>query len=185
MGRDKASLPFCGETLLARVVRTLASVVDEIVVVARRGQALPALPHAGRAQVSVVHDEVEGKGPLGGLLPGLRAATCEAAYASSCDVPFLSTAFVETVFASLGTADVAIPQAGGRLNPLAAVYRRSVLPHVEALLAADRLRPVFLLERVPHVLVPEDALRAADPELLSLSNVNTPEDYAAALRRLP
>jgi len=185
MGRDKASLPWGETTLLDRVVAILADLVEEVVVVARRDQTLPPVPslHPPRA-MRLAHDEVEGRGPLGGLAPGLEAATCPVVFASSCDVPFLSPAFVRTMFDALGDAAVAIPQAEGRLHPLAAVYRRdAVLPHVRALLAEDRLRPIFLLERVPHVVVPEDVLRAADPELLSLSNLNRPDDYEAALRR--
>ncbi len=203
MGRDKASLAFGSGTLLSRVVSILAGVVDEIVIVARRGQALPALEpparvrgtvHVGRdvgltreaiARAPVIvhaYDEVEGRGPLGGLAPGLEALGAPVAFASACDVPFLSDAFVRLMFDALGDADVAIPEAEGRLHPLGAVYRRTVLPHVRALLAQDRLRPVFLLERVTHVKVPEEMLRAVDPQLRSLSNLNTPGDYDAALR---
>jgi molybdopterin-guanine dinucleotide biosynthesis protein A len=186
MGRDKASLPFGDGTLLSRVVLALARVVPEVVLVARKDQRLPPLPAlpAG-VEVRVAHDEVEGKGPLGGLVPGLRAATAECAYLSSCDVPFLSDAFVRRMFDALGGKDVAIPEAEGHLHPLSAVYRKdAVLPHVEALLREDRLRPVFLLERVPHAAVPASALREVDPELLSLANLNTPEAYEAALARL-
>jgi molybdopterin-guanine dinucleotide biosynthesis protein A len=186
MGRDKASLPFGEGTLLTRVVSVLARVVSEVVIVARRDQRLPTLPPlAGGVALRIAHDEVEGKGPLGGLLPGLRVLEAEAAYLSSCDVPFLAEAFVRLMFDALGEKDVAIPEAEGHLHPLAAVYRKdAVLPHVEALLTEDRLRPVFLLERVAHVVVPAEALREADPELLSLANLNTPESYDAALARL-
>jgi molybdopterin-guanine dinucleotide biosynthesis protein A len=181
MGRDKATLPFGGGTLLSRVVGVLARVADEVVVVSRRDQALPVL---AAPSLAYAHDEVEGRGPLGGLLPGLRAATAPVVFASSCDVPFLSEAFVRTMFDALGNADVAVPEAEGRLHPLGAVYRTSVLPHVERLLAADRLRPVFLLERVPHVIVAESLLRRVDPGLDSLANLNTPEAYEQAVRRL-
>jgi molybdopterin-guanine dinucleotide biosynthesis protein A len=185
MGRDKASLPWGGTTMLDRVVGVLSGVVDEIVVVARRDQPLPPLPSC-RPGVGIrfAHDEVEGRGPLGGLAPGLEALTCPIAYASSCDVPFLSTAFVRAVFEALGDVAMAMPETGGRLHPLAAVYRRdAVRPHVEALLREDRLRLVHLLERVPHVIVPERTLRAVDPDLLSLENLNTPQDWEAARRR--
>ena len=187
MGRDKATLPFGAGTLLSTVVGVLAGVVEEIVIVARRGQELPDLARsAGAAALRFAFDEIEGKGPLGGLAPGLAAlTTADVAYASSCDVPFLQPALVHAMFEALGDRDVAIPEAQGHLHPLAAVYRRTaVLPHVRALLAIDRLRPVFLLERVPHVRVPEATLRAVDPELRSLENLNLPEAYEEALERL-
>jgi molybdopterin-guanine dinucleotide biosynthesis protein A len=186
MGLDKASLPFGGSTMLGRVVLALARVVPEVVVVSRRGQVLPP-PDPLPPGVRIAHafDEVEGQGPLGGLVPGLRAASADVVCASSCDVPFLSEAFVRAMFDALGDADVAIPEAEGHLHPLGAVYRRaSVLPAAEALLLEGRLRPVFLLERLRAVRVPEADLRAVDPGLDSLANLNTPEAYAAALRRL-
>ena len=36
-----------------------------------------------------------------------------------------------------------------------------------------------LVESLPHVVVPEADLRAADPTLASLTNVNTPADLDA------
>jgi molybdopterin-guanine dinucleotide biosynthesis protein A len=65
---------------------------------------------------------------------------------------------------------------------LAALYRkRSVLPAVEELLRADRLRPAFLVEIVKSRIVDETEMRAVDPDLRTLRNLNHPEDYHRAL----
>lgn len=180
MGRDKATLPFDGRTLLTHVVDRLRPLVDEVIVVVRPEQQVPPLPPG----VRVAHDDVRERGPLGGLAAGLEAAQTEVLYATACDVPFLASALVELLFARLGEADIAVAEAEGRLHPLAAVYRRRVLPHVRELLAAERLRPVFLFERVPTVRVAEAELRAVDPDLASLANLNTPDDLARAQQRL-
>jgi molybdopterin-guanine dinucleotide biosynthesis protein A len=66
-------------------------------------------------------------------------------------------------------------------HPLSAVYRVSVLPQVEALLAADRLRPVFLFDAVKTRRVQPQEMTRVDPELQTLRNLNTPEDYERAL----
>lgn len=184
MGRDKATLPFGKSTLLGHVAGALAPLVDEIVIVSRRGQALPPLAFAG-VRVRMAHDEVEDRGPLGGMAAGLACLDAPVAFLSSCDAPLLTGAFVAALFDALGAADIAVPDVGGRIHPLAGVYRRDpVLAAVRTLLAADRLRPVFLLEGLAHVRVPEDRLRAADPHLHSLENVNSPEDLARAIARL-
>src|SRR5436305_11914835 len=87
MGRPKAWLPFAGEIMLPRVVRLLREVVSPVVVVAAPDQDVPPLP----ADVAIVRDPERGRGPLQGLAAGLAAlAEVDAAYASSCDVPFLS-----------------------------------------------------------------------------------------------
>jgi molybdopterin-guanine dinucleotide biosynthesis protein A len=82
----------------------------------------------------------------------------------------------------LGDHFVCVPQVGGYYHPLAAVYRLSVAVAVGQLLAEGRLRPVFLFETVPTRVVGPEELSDADPELQTLRNLNTPEDYEAALR---
>jgi molybdopterin-guanine dinucleotide biosynthesis protein A len=178
MGSPKALLPFGPETMLQRVVRLLADVVSPIVVVAAPDQSLPDLPR----QVIVTRDEREGRGPLEGLRAGLKAlpAHVDAAYVTSCDVPLLETAFVRELLDLASGFDIAVMQIDGFPHPLSAVYRRAVLSHVEELLAADRLRPAFLFDRVKtrRVLAREIT---ADPELKTLRNLNTRTDYEQAL----
>jgi molybdopterin-guanine dinucleotide biosynthesis protein A len=181
MGRDKASLPFGAETMLQRVVRRLAEVVPtrRMVVVAAADQRLPTLP----ADVTLAHDHRPERGPLEGLAAGLMALApdVEAAYVSSCDVPLLVPAFVERLFAELGDCDIAVPRDAEHHHPLAAVYRPSVLSAVQRLLAADRLSPRFLFDEVPTRELPVNELRNVDPELRTLRNLNTPDEYHAAL----
>jgi molybdenum cofactor guanylyltransferase len=179
MGVAKATLPFGTETMLQRVVRLLATEVSPIVAVAAADQVLPTLP----GDVIVARDEREARGPLEGLRAGLKALpdSVHAAYVTSCDVPLLVPAFVEHMLGLLGEHDIAVMEIDGFTHPLSAVYRRSVLPHVESLLAQDRLRPVFLFEAVRTRRVTPDEMRVADPDLRTLRNLNTKEDYEAAL----
>ena len=179
MGSPKALLPFGSETMLQRVVRLLGSVASPLVVVAAPAQELPLLP----PPVVVTRDEREGRGPLEGLRAGLTALpeTVDAAYVTSCDVPLLVPAFVERMIALLADHEIAVMEIDGFAHPLSAVYRRRTLPHVEALLAADRLRPVFLFDAVRTRRVQPAEMAAVDPQLLTLRNLNTPRDYEEAL----
>jgi molybdopterin-guanine dinucleotide biosynthesis protein A len=181
MGRDKATLPFGPELMLQRVVRLLSEVVDlgKIVVVAAPDQALPELPTG----VSVAYDSRQERGPLEGLAAGLRSLSgrVDAVYATSCDVPLLIPSFVERMFDLLGEYEIAVPRDGQHHHPLAAVYRLTVMAHVQKLLDADRLRPRFLFDEVNTREVPVDELRSVDPQLSTLENLNHPEDYQAAL----
>ena len=149
-----------------------------IVVVAAVDQELPPLP----AGVLVTRDEREGRGPLQGLSAGLKALPehVEAAYVTSCDVPLLVPAFVTQMLDFARDHDVALMEIDGFAHPLSAVYRRDVLPRVDELLAQDRLRPVFLFDMVRTRRVTPLEI-TADPDLLTLRNLNTPEDYKAAL----
>jgi molybdenum cofactor guanylyltransferase len=180
MGRPKAWLPFGPELMLQRVARLLSQVVGPIVVVAAPGQDVPELP----GPVVVVRDSVSDRGPLQGLAAGLAALPeeVELAYATATDVPFLQPAWVTRLAGLIGDRDLAIPEVGGYLHPLAAIYRRStVLPAVETLLSEGRLRPVFLLDAVRGLRVQPEMMTEVDPELSTLRNLNTPEDYRQAL----
>ncbi len=179
MGVPKATLPFGPETMLQRVVRLLGTVVDPIVAVAAREQVLPELPEG----VIVTRDEREERGPLEGLRAGLTALpdSTGMAYVTSCDVPLLEPKFVERMIELLGDHDIAVMEIDGFPHPLSAVYRRSVLPQVEALLDKDRLRPVFLFDAVRTRRVQPEEMVSVDPQLLTLRNLNTREDYLAAL----
>jgi molybdopterin-guanine dinucleotide biosynthesis protein A len=180
MGRPKAWLPFGEELMLPRVVRLLGEAVAPVVVVAARGQDVPPLP----AEVEVVRDEEKGRGPLQGLATGLAAlrGRAEAAYLSSCDVPFLRPDFVRRLVQLLGGHQICVPRVGDYHHPLAAVYRSEVDAAVKRLLAEDRLRPFFLFEAVPTRVVTAEELAEADPTFQSLRNLNAPEEYEAALR---
>jgi molybdopterin-guanine dinucleotide biosynthesis protein A len=179
MGVPKATLPFGDETMLQRVVRLLGTVVSPIVVVAAREQSLPALPET----VSVTRDEREARGPLEGIRAGLSALpeSTDAAYITSCDVPLLVPAFVQRLIELMGDHDIAVMEIDGFPHPLSAIYRRTVLAHAESLLAQDRLRPVFLFDAVRTRRVKPEEMMGVDPELRTLRNLNTPDDYQAAL----
>jgi len=179
MGAPKATLPFGPETMLQRVVRLLGTVVSPIVVVAAREQSVPEVP----ADVKITHDEREQRGPLEGLRAGLKALpdSVDVAYITSCDVPLLEPAFVTRMVELLGDHDIAVMEIDGFPHPLSAVYRRDTLPYVEALLAKDRLRPVFLFDAVRTRRVRPEEMLSVDPQLRTLRNLNTREDYLAAL----
>ena len=178
MGTSKALLPFGPETMLQRVVRLLSGVVAPIVVVAAVDQELPQLP----AGVILTRDENEGRGPLEGLRAGLKALPMhvDAAYVTSCDVPLLETGFVRQIIDLSRGYEIAVMEIDGFTHPLSAVYRRATLPLVEDLLAHDRLRPVFLFDAVKTRRVKPEEM-TADPELRTLRNLNTREDYERAL----
>ena len=177
MGQDKVWLPFGPETMLQRVVRLVGEAVGPVHVVCAAGSRLPEL----LADARIIRDRRPDRGPLEGLASGLAAMDeqCDAVFVTSCDVPLLTPQFIRRMVDLLGTSDIAVPHFDGRSHPLAAVYRRGVLPHAERLLAADQLRLTRLLDEAPTRLVGPEELLDVDPKLGSLRNVNSPEDYRA------
>jgi molybdopterin-guanine dinucleotide biosynthesis protein A len=189
MGTPKAALEWHGSTLLRRTAAILGRVTGGPVLVVRApGQELPALPPLAE----VVEDPAEGLGPVQGLAAGLAALAgrADTAFVSSTDMPFLHPAFVRRVLrATEEGADVGLPLARGYPQPLAAAYRVTLAPLAARLVEQRRLRPAFLFEQCQVTRLDEAALRtdpvlaALDPDLDSVLNVNSPDDYAKARAR--
>ena len=175
MGRDKASLPFGPETLLARVVSRVRPAVSSVWLVAREGQLLPPGFTAAR-------DAAEGLGPLAGIAAGLRAVKGTRAFVAACDMPFLRPALVTRLLDLSSAHDACVPLIDGIAMTTCAVYHRAVADVADTLVAKRRLRLRFLLDGVNTRYVTVDELADVDPGFESFRNCNTPESYAAALR---
>jgi molybdenum cofactor guanylyltransferase len=171
MGRPKAWLDFGGQPLLWLLVERMRESFPEIVVVAAPGQELPP------TTAVTVFDERPGEGPVAGLVVGLLAVEAPLAFVSSCDAPFLDPQLAAHLAGRAADYDVVVPEWGGRLHPLHAVYRTSVQPLLAQQLEEGRRRPVDLFDRVRTLVVREPELRELDPEGRSFLNVNTPEEY--------
>ncbi|MCD2188383.1 molybdenum cofactor guanylyltransferase [Actinomycetospora soli] len=190
MGRDKAALSWGDGTLLDHVVAVLRRAVTGPVVVV--GAAGFPRPVDGAGVLSVGDDE-PGRGPLQGIATGLTtagAAGREVAFLCSVDLPALHPAYVTAVLAALGDAgdtEVALPVLHGHRQPLAAAYRTVLGPRATRLLADGARRPADLFaasvvrELSAADLLADPALRAADPQLRAVADVDTPEEYARAL----
>ncbi|MGQ0645596.1 MAG: molybdenum cofactor guanylyltransferase [Elusimicrobiota bacterium] len=118
--------------------------------------------------------------PLAGLAAGLRACPTERVFACACDMPFLQPALVEALCAAASGFDAVLPLWGGALQPLCAVYAKSILPAAQELLRDGRpLRDLTGLARTR--IFSEEEIRRTDPIGLSFRDLDTREDHAAAL----
>lgn len=169
MGRRKATLPVGGSTLLQHLVERLRSTVDEVIVAG--GIELPI------AGVRWVEDQVPGAGPLGGMAAGLQAAAAPAAWVVACDLPDVVPELARLLFSALDAYDAVVPRPAGRAEGTCAVYRTVLAARIEELLRQRRHSVLALLDRSRVRYLGAEELRAADPDLRSFRNLNTPQDY--------
>ena len=179
MGMAKSSLPFGSELMLQRIVRTIALELSPIVVVIARDQSIPPLP----TDVEIVTDDVPECGPMGGLASGLRALQdrVDCVYLSGCDTPLLRREFIRRVVGLSEGYSIAIPRIQDFFHNLAAVYDVAILPIVDEQLHVNQLRMTSLIEKVSARVIDANELRNIDPELESLRNANTFDEYQALL----
>ena len=139
MGQSKAALDFGGMPLLTRIVIELKWWFDEIVIVAApKSEALPRIEIPG---LKIVHDETAFAGPLDALRRGLNALDHGIAFACSCDLPMLNSDVAADLVAMIDDFDAVIPEVGGKLQPLHAVYRKRCANAIESLTAGGETAP--------------------------------------------
>ena len=170
-GAAKHELVVEGETIFARLVKVLAPRVEEIVVSS-------AIDVAG---FRTVRDRVVDAGPLAGIAAGLAAAATPWVVVVAGDMPHVSGAVVDAMLAKLDDAavDAVGVRVGGEPQPLLCVLARgAVLAVVEGMLARGSYKASRLLtdEGLRVAWLEEAELRAIDPELRALRNINTPSD---------
>jgi molybdopterin-guanine dinucleotide biosynthesis protein A len=175
MGRDKAALTLEGESLLARTVRKVGELADDVMVIGNR-------PEESVAGAPVIADDVARAGPMGGLLTGLRRVRHAQAIVVACDHPFLDARVLRYLAELAPGWEAVVPRAGNRAQPTQAVYARTLVDRVERRLECGERRLERLLDELRVRWVEVEELATIDPALRSLLNVNTETEWQRALR---
>jgi len=177
-GGDKLAAIVDGRTLLQRAIEAVAHVADEVILVIATG-ASPRVPAIAPPLV-IVRDARPFAGPLAGLHDGAAAATHPNLLVVGGDMPDLQPAVLRLLIQSiaegaeaaiLGDADTHAP-----IHPLPLALARSGLPHIDALLAADRTSLRALIATLRTIHVPAARWRALDPDGRTRHDVDVPSD---------
>jgi len=172
-GQEKYFFEYQGRTFIERLTDSLREITDEIILVAKSPEQCRRFD-AIRG-VRCISDIRPGLGPIGGLHAGVLAAKGDLLFVSACDMPCIESAVVSYLFDSIGDADAAIPCWNEEmLEPLHAVYRRSVLLRYLKSHASLSLRP--MIRSLNTIYVPVADLRRFDPPLRTFTNINKLEE---------
>ncbi len=172
MGRDKAMLPLDDKTLLEHVIFSMQQVFPQVIVSVRETRAGVAL--------SQVCDEQSGSGPLAGLAAGLAKVGTPWAFLVACDMPYISAQLIKYIDKFRNDHQAVVPVVGGYPQPLAAFYSVSCLAVIRKALAGQDKSLRGLLRQLDVCYVDEAGMN--DAALRSFVDLDTPEDYAAALK---
>ena len=172
MQQDKALLPFGGYSSLAEFqYRRLSKLFSKVSISSKNNKF--------DFNVEVIEDRYEGSSPLVALVSVFEALNeVEEVFLLSVDAPFVSTAVINTLYKSNDGVDVVVAESTNGLEPLCAIYHRSVLVEAKKALEANRHRLQSLFERltVKRVKIEEKSV---------FMNLNYPSEYEIAQKRFP
>lgn len=186
MGTDKTRLPWGSTTLLGEMLRkAVLTECGEILVSINReleeseAHIIEEARSFGR-HIQLVPDTIAMKGPLSGLQSALSVGTREAYIVVSADMPWFSFHWLPSwevhIDAFLqGELLAMVPYVGlQEYEPLAAIYKRSVLDAIQESLEGEDVSMHGVLDKIPYMEM--DMIEEAE----LYSNVNTRLSYKLA-----
>jgi molybdenum cofactor guanylyltransferase len=179
MGQDKAFLRLGGSTLLARALERTQAATGSAWIVGRADK----FAHFG----PVVEDRYPGRGPLAGIQAALAGTHTRLNLITAVDMPFLQADFLKYLIdqARTSQAVVLVPRAGGRLQPLCAVYRKDFAEVAERSLQAGTNKIDNLFAEVQTLVMGQAELERNGFGKELFRNLNNEQDWQEAQRELP
>jgi molybdopterin-guanine dinucleotide biosynthesis protein A len=172
-GQPKGLLVIEGRRIVDRQLEALRGAFDRVFLVAND----PA--PWGDLGLVIVRDRLAGAGPLAGIDAALAAMNDDepAVVCVAGDMPFLDGRALALLRDHAPASAAVVPCVAGRPEPLCGRYARCAGAIGQAL-AAGRFKAADLVASLDVTYLDEPTLRAIDPSLRFLTNVNTPDDLA-------
>ncbi len=164
MGQDKTMLPIDGQPMIKHIYEQLQPHFSQMLVSSSNASLHDFLG------VTVVADEVAGRGPLVGIASALKASASNVNFVMACDMPEIDAGLIRAMLRQVGDYDAVVPKVGPELyEPLFAVYKKSALPAIEQVLQSGSNRVIDCFDRcrVKYIDLPDRQFR----------NINTKAEY--------
>ena len=172
MNQDKALLKVGEHTLIEYVLQHLEGYFQDTLISVDENEKFKFLNQ------KLVIDEQHGFGPLMGIKSALAVSLYEKNFVIACDIPIFQYKVLEKILTRGQIFDIVVPVSPrGRIEPLFAVYSKSIIPQLERLIKGNihSLLPLFDICITDYVKLDTDSL---------LKNLNTRQDYEDFLRLL-
>jgi molybdopterin-guanine dinucleotide biosynthesis protein A len=170
-GITKANIVIGGETIISRIISAIDIFFDEKIIVTNKPDEFREF-----VQCKIIKDQYIKMGPLGGIHAALKATSEDAIFVFAGDMPFLDEKIIKAQISEFLKMehDVLIPKVGQFIEPLHAIYRKSVLKTLERFISEGDSRAVrdFLIKlNVGYLQIPE-----TEKSKLAFTNINSSSD---------
>jgi molybdenum cofactor guanylyltransferase len=170
-GITKANVVIDGKTIISRMISTIRDLFDEIIIVTNSPEDFREF-----TQYKIIRDQYLNAGPLGGIHAALKASSQDSIFVFAGDMPFLDGEIITGQINEYYKLqyDILIPEIDRFIEPLHAIYKKSVLNDLENFLFEKKSRAVrdFLLKvNTGYLQIPKT--KKTD---IAFANINSPSD---------
>ena len=174
-GKNKALVSIGGKRILDRIYEVFTILFDKIILVTN--DPLQYMEW----DFDIVTDIFPIRSSLTGIHTGLFYITTPYAFFVACDIPFIKKELIGILLDNVEPGiDIVIPETSKGVEPLCSVYSKRCFKPIEEQLEKKSLKIQRVFQKVRVKKISEDILRTIDPDLVSFSNINTPDDLARA-----
>ena len=174
-GRKKAFRKIGDLMILETIYGLFSNLFKEVIIVVNDPKEFAGW------DMTVVTDIIPSQCALAGLHAGLFYASFPYAYVTACDTPFVKQSVVEYIVGQIEPKyEVIIPRTDDGIETLSAVYSKDCIPLIEDNLKKNifMIKKFFRKKKVKEI--PVEHLKALDPQMRFVFNVNTPKDLEKA-----
>jgi len=170
-GITKANVIIEGLSIISRILSVIEDLFPEIIIVTNKPEEFRKF-----GQCKIVADQYLKAGPLGGIHAAMNSSFEDAIFVFAGDMPFLDKKIISDQISEFknGKEDALIPKLGQFIEPLHAIYRKSIMNELEKFLNDRKSRAVrdFLgYVNVGYLEIPD-----TEQNKKAFTNINSPSD---------
>jgi molybdopterin-guanine dinucleotide biosynthesis protein A len=170
-GKTKANVVIEGVTIISRIISAIDDLFPELIIATNNPEEFPEF-----SQYKIIKDIYLKAGPLAGIHAAMKSSSEDAVFVFAGDMPFPDKKIIVGMINefNLGNCDVLIPKIGQYIEPLHAIYRKSLMDDIESFIEDGKSRAVrdFLREvKTNYQTIPETVINKR-----AFTNINSPHD---------
>ncbi len=171
LGRDKALETFNGEPLILKVISSIETLVDEIILVVNDDKRKNDFSFM--KNVTFATDKFSDAGSLGGIYTGLHESNNLNALFLACDMPFISMNILSLLINKIQlNPDIIIPEYNGFKQSTHAIYNKNCLPVIKNQLKRGEYKISKIFKKCNTLLINEHEINQCEKDTKSFYNIN-------------
>lgn len=139
MGEDKGLMLIDGKSMIEYILKTVSQFTNQIIIIAN-DEAYEKFGYP------IYKDLVYDKGPIAGIVTGLKNSKTDKNWILSCDSPFIEVKLLQKLMIESKGFDAVVSVHNNKIHPLIAVYSQSALIRFQENLALNRLKILDTLD---------------------------------------